>query len=94
MGDIFQKVSDNPNLTVVLTRSEFGDTLVNDAMRDGVIHLEDHPAHYIPKSGMGWESKEHAGIYRTRQRKRFGWPTPDFQYPAQICTLPGKIVFP
>jgi len=94
MGDVFQKVSDDPNLTVVLARTEFGEKIINDAMRDGVICLEDHPPLYIPKSGMGWESKEHAGIFRSRNRKRYGWPTPDFQYPLEICPLPGKIVFP
>lgn len=94
MGDIFQKIGNNPNLTAVLARTEFGEKLITDAMAAGYIHLEDHPAELIPKSGMGWESKEHAGIFRSRNRKRFGWPTPDFQYPLEICPLPGNIVFP
>ncbi|MBW1695429.1 MAG: Coenzyme F420 hydrogenase/dehydrogenase, beta subunit C-terminal domain [Deltaproteobacteria bacterium] len=94
MGDVFQKVSDNPNLTAVLARTDIGETILTSASSAGVISLEDHPPEFIPKSGMGWESKEHAGIFRTRQRKRFGWPTPDFQYPLKICPLPGKIVFP
>ena len=92
--DVLETVSDDPNLTVVLARTELGEKIINNAMRDGVIYLEDHPPLYIPKSGMGWESKEHAGIFRSRNRKRYGWPTPDFQYPLEICPMPGKIVFP
>ena len=94
MGDIFQKVSDNPNLTAILVRTETGEKILDETIKAGKIIVEDHPPTYIPKSGMGWESKEHAGIYRMRQRKRFGWPTPDFQYPLKICQVPGKIVFP
>jgi coenzyme F420 hydrogenase subunit beta len=94
MGDVFQKVSANPNMTVVLTRTETGDVFLDNAVKSNIIAVEPHPHHFVPKSGMGWEAKEHAGIYRTRQRKRFGWPTPDFQYPLEICPLPGKIVFP
>jgi len=94
MGDVFQKVSENPNLTVVLVRTETGEKMLANAVASHAVAVEDHPHRFVPKSGMGWESKEHAGIYRLRQRKRFGWPTPEFQYPLQICPLPGKIVFP
>ena len=94
MGDVFQKVSDNPNLTAVLVRTETGERILSDAVASHAIALEDHPHDFIPKSGMGWESKEHAGIFRSRQRKRFGWPTPEYQYPLQMCPLPGKVVFP
>jgi len=94
MGDVFQKVGTNPNLTAVLVRTPRGEKILSGAVKAGIITVEDHPPEFIPKSGMGWESKEHAGIHRSRQRKRFGWPTPDFQYPLEMCQLPGKIVFP
>ena len=94
MGDVFQKIGANPNLTAVLVRTAKGEKIVSAAAGAGAIAVEDHPPEFIPRSGMGWEAKEHAGIHRSRQRKRFGWPAPEFQYPLKMCRVPGKIVFP
>jgi coenzyme F420 hydrogenase subunit beta len=94
MGDVFQKVSPDPNINAILVRTKTGEDIVKQAVKAGVLSVENHPPGFIPKSGMGWESKEHANIHRMKFRKRYGWPVPDYQYPVEMCRLPGKLVFP
>jgi coenzyme F420 hydrogenase subunit beta len=94
LGDIFQKVSPEPNINAILVRTDVGEKLVEGAVEEGFLFVESHPPELIPKSGMGWESKEHGGIHRMKFRKRYGWPVPDYQYPLEICPLPGRLVFP
>ncbi len=94
LGDVFQKVTPDPNLNAILVRTQAGEDFVRKAVRSGYLWVENHPPEFIPKSGMGWESKEHANIHRMKFRKRCGWPMPDYQYPVEMCRLPGKLVFP
>ena len=94
MGDVFQKVSPDPNINAILVRTKTGEEIVRQAVRAGFLSVEKHPPEFVPKSGMGWESKEHANIHRMKFRKRYGWPVPDYQYPVEMCRLPGKLVFP
>ncbi|MBM4333772.1 MAG: 4Fe-4S dicluster domain-containing protein [Deltaproteobacteria bacterium] len=93
-GDIFQKVSSDPNINAILVRTKTGEEVVKQAVKAGFLSVENHPPEFVPKSGLGWESKEHANIHRMKFRKRFGWPLPDYQYPVEMCHLPGKLVFP
>lgn len=94
-GDIFQKV-DSPvrELTGVLVRTQDGDQLVQGAADKKYIVISDHNPELIPSSGLGWESKKHAAMFRLIQRKRFGWPTPDFEYTPQIRYLDRRLTFP
>ncbi len=94
MGDVFQKVTPDPNINSIIVRTQTGEKVLNQAARDGAVFIEPHPPEFIPKSGMGWEAKEHAGIHRMKFRKRYGWPVPDYQYPIEMCPLPGKLIFP
>jgi coenzyme F420 hydrogenase subunit beta len=94
LGDIFQKVTSDPNTNAILVRTKTGEEIINQAVKAGVLFVEKHPPEFIPKSGMGWEAKEHAGIHRMKFRKRYGWPLPDYQYPLEMCYLSGKLVFP
>jgi coenzyme F420 hydrogenase subunit beta len=94
LGDIFQKVTSDPNTNAILVRTRIGEEIVRGAVKAGVLTVEPHPPELIPKSGMGWESKEHANIHRMGCRKKVGWPVPDYQYDLDICPLPGKLVFP
>ena len=94
LGDIFQKVTPDPNINAILVRTANGEEILEQAVKRGFIFVEPHPPALIPKSGMGWESKEHGGMHRMRQRKRYGWPLPDYQYALEMCHLPGKQVFP
>ena len=43
---------------------------------------------------MGWEAKKHAGVYRLLERKKYGWPTPDYGYDISEVPLPRDIQFP
>lgn len=94
LGDIFQKVTSDPNTNAILVRTKTGEEIINQAVKAGVLFVEKHPPEFIPKSGMGWEAKEHAGIHRMKFRKRYGWPLPDYQYPLEMSYLSGKLVFP
>lgn len=94
-GDIFQEVGHtNRRLVATLPRTSVGEGLLAGARAKGYIELEPHDPALIPASGMGWEAKKHAGMYRLIQRKRYGWPTPDFQYPLKVTALPRTLTFP
>jgi coenzyme F420 hydrogenase subunit beta len=94
-GDIFQHVGyTNRRLVASLARTEIGVELLNGAKDAGYIDFEPHDATLIPASGMGWEAKKHAGNYRLMQRMRYGWPTPDFQYPPRVVPLARTLTFP
>lgn len=94
-GDIFQKV-DSPvrEITGFLVRTQVGEELVLGAEKKGYIAMSHHDPELIPSSGLGWESKKHAAMFRLIQRKRYGWPTPDYQYPLKIRYLNRRLVFP
>lgn len=94
-GDIFQEVGHvNRRLVATLPRTSVGEELLAGARAKGYIELEPHDPTLIPASGMGWEAKKHAGMYRLIQRKRYGWPTPDYQYPLKVTALPRTLTFP
>ncbi len=93
-GDIFQKVTDNPKIVSVLTRTDTGQELFRGAKEAGFIDFEHHPAELITASGMGWEAKRHAGMYRLLRRGKQGWPVPDYQYDLEVKMLARKLSFP
>lgn len=94
-GDIFQQVGHaNRRLVATLPRTDIGVELLEGAKNAGYIDYEPHDPKLIPASGMGWEAKKHAGSYRLIQRRRYGWPTPDFQYPTRVVPLPRTLTFP
>jgi coenzyme F420 hydrogenase subunit beta len=93
-GDIFQKLGPGGSQVATIVRTEIGERLVRLAQRKGYIHLEDHDPQLVPSSGMGWESKKHAGVYRLLQRKRYNWPTPDYGYAISQSPLPRDLSFP
>ena len=81
-GDIFAGERDGPwekipHWNGFIVRSQKGQALVEDAWQAGVIAaapLED-TAFY---GNIGFESKKHGAIYNLQERRRYGWPTPDF----------------
>lgn len=94
-GDIFQQViPGHKKVVATVTRTNIGEALVKGAAAKGYIECSPHDASLIPCSGMGWESKRHAAMYRLIERKRFGWPTPDYQYPLGQNPKKRKLVFP
>ncbi len=94
-GDIFQDVgSKDRRLVATLVRTKVGKELIKLAIDKNYISLDEHDPDLIPASGMGWESKKHAGVYRLLQRKKYGWPTPDYGYEIAESPLPRDIKFP
>ncbi|MDI7247542.1 MAG: Coenzyme F420 hydrogenase/dehydrogenase, beta subunit C-terminal domain [Bacillota bacterium] len=91
-GDIL-----NPGIkqsVATLTRTDVGERFVQQAVEAGHLAVAPHDAALIPASGLGWEAKKHAGMYRLIQRKRFGLPAPDFQYPPKVVPLVRQLSFP
>ncbi|BEQ14422.1 Coenzyme F420 hydrogenase/dehydrogenase, beta subunit C-terminal domain [Desulfoferula mesophila] len=82
LGDIFvggakgplQKV---PHWNGFIVRNDKGRELVAGAQKAGAISLEplEEAALY---GNIGFEAKKHGAIHHLHQRKRYGWPTPDF----------------
>ena len=94
-GDIFQDIGyKNRSWVATLVRTEIGEKLVKLAKEKGYIHIEDHDPTLIPASGMGWESKKHAGVYRLLQRKKYNWPVPDYGYELSEKPLMRDLKFP
>jgi len=94
-GDIFQKVgAADRRLVATLVRTNIGQDLIELAAAKNYIKFTEHDPKLIPASGMGWESKKHAGVYRLLQRERYGWPTPNYHYDITESPLPRDITFP
>lgn len=94
-GDIFQPVKPGDRrIVATVTRTDVGEDLVRKAQEAGYIQVESHDPMLIPASGLGWESKKHAGMYRLIQRREFGWPTPDYQYEPRVVPLDRRLTFP
>jgi coenzyme F420 hydrogenase subunit beta len=93
-GDVFYPIQTVKNTVCAITRTDVGEELLQKAAEKGYVTIEPHDAKYIPSSGMGWESKKHAGAYRLQERKRFGWPVPDFQYQITEQPLKRPLSFP
>lgn len=91
-GDIFQtRPGEDPRLTATIVRTRVGEDLVDGAVQKGFIKVEPHDPNLVPGSGYGWEMSKHASMYRLMQRRKAGWPTPDFQYPPAIKILRRKL---
>ncbi len=63
-------------VTCLIVRSEAGDKLVAGAEAAGYIHAEPVEGSYL--MGLGWENKRHVGVFRLLERRRHGWPVPDY----------------
>lgn len=85
VGDVFNKIDANCRWTAAITRTAIGDELIAGAVKEGYIrHVEPHDPKLVPVGGSGWEMSKHASMYRLMERKRHGWPVPEFQYPPGI----------
>lgn len=94
-GDIFQDLGfKNKRWVATVIRTDVGEEMVKAAVDKNYIHIEEHDEKLIPASGMGWESKKHANLYRLLQRKRYGWPVPDYGYTLSENPLPRDLKFP
>ena len=92
VGDVFQPSDGNPRWSGFITRTQVADELIDGAVEKGYIFAQPHDPKLIPSSGYGWEMSKHASMFRLRERQKYGWPTPDFQYPFGIKLLQRNIV--
>jgi coenzyme F420 hydrogenase subunit beta len=65
--------------SVIIVRSDAGADLVARAQADGYLHAEPVSETYL--LGAGWEMKRHAAVNRILERRRHGWPVPDYHIP-------------
>jgi coenzyme F420 hydrogenase subunit beta len=94
-GDIFQPVvPGTKHVVAAITRTDIGQKLVQGAAEAGYIECSPHDPQMVISSGMGWESKKHANMLRLMERRRFGWPTPDYQYALGQDAIRRKMTFP
>ncbi|MDQ0285747.1 coenzyme F420-reducing hydrogenase beta subunit [Desulfofundulus luciae] len=60
-----------------LVRSPDGEELLDGAVKDGYVETIPLEAARLA-AGIGYELKKHAVAFRLRQRRRFGWPVPEY----------------
>lgn len=94
VGDIFQlRNTPNPRWSATIVRTQIGEQLVDGAAEGGLLAVERHDPVQILGSGYGWEMSKHASMARLLERRRFGWPVPDFQYPLKIQIVRREFSF-
>jgi coenzyme F420 hydrogenase subunit beta len=77
-GDYFapHMVEGVPGLTLAGIRTDIGMKLMQDAEAAG--YIETQPGIKDPFGWGGFETKKHGGLYHLMERKRHGWPVPDY----------------
>ena len=68
----------SPPWNLVIARTKLGVELVEQATRDGYLHIE--PADLSQRPMIGNEMKKHGNAYRWNMRKRHNRPVPDFGF--------------
>ncbi|MGE5484423.1 MAG: Coenzyme F420 hydrogenase/dehydrogenase, beta subunit C-terminal domain [Ignavibacteriales bacterium] len=91
VGDIFQlRGAQDPRWSATIVRTEAGEKIIAGAQEEGYISCEPHDLMSVLGSSYGWEKAKHASVLRLRQRRRYGWPVPDFGYEPEIRITPRK----
>lgn len=87
IGDMFsfQMVSLNkiPNWSSIIVRTKKGEKLINEASRSEYVKIFPGNEKEI-LCNVGYEEKKHGNAHRIIQRKKHGWPTPNYGYPIQL----------
>ena len=68
-----------PNWNSIIVRTEKGLQLIEGAQEAGFIEtsfLEENSFYRDP----GFEAKKHGAVYNLMERKRYGWPVPNYHY--------------
>ncbi|WP_190239721.1 Coenzyme F420 hydrogenase/dehydrogenase, beta subunit C-terminal domain [Pelotomaculum schinkii] len=60
-----------------LVRTPIGEDILDRAVKNKYIETAGLEASRLA-AGVGFELKKHAAAFRLRQRRRFGWPVPDY----------------
>jgi coenzyme F420 hydrogenase subunit beta len=95
MGDMFHPGTSEkvPNLTNILIRTTKGKEWIRNAERRGYIKVSPlKMARVFWNTGL--ELKKHGSVYRLSERKKMGWPVPDYHLPLDISLFKRKNVLP
>lgn len=77
--------------SAIIVRTARGENLLRAAEADGYLVSEKVSQEYFLGSN-GFEMKMHGCGYRLSERRRHGWPVPDYQYPIYpVIPMPRKI---
>lgn len=82
LGDIFDPQRSSrkiPNWNSVIVRTEKGLSLIEEAQKADVIEtsLLEERSFY---GNVGFELKKHGAVYNLKERRRYGWPVPNYHY--------------
>jgi len=95
LGDMFypgttEKV---PNLTNILIRTTKGREWIRKAQMSGYIKVSPlEMARVFWNTGL--EVKKHGSVYRLSERKKMGWPVPNYHLPLDVSLFKRKNVLP
>lgn len=82
LGDIFDpdhSMRKIPNWNSVIVRTEKGLQLIEEAQKAGVIETSPLPAESF-YGNVGFELKKVGAVFNLMERKRYGWPVPNYHY--------------
>lgn len=82
LGDICDPRSSTkriPNWNCLIVRTGKGQRLIEEASQAGIIDISplEERSFY---GNVGFEMKKHAAVYHLKQRRRHGWPVPNYHY--------------
>ena len=82
LGDIFDPSQKGvwrkvPNWNSLIIRSKRGEDFLKRAIDDGVVALSSLGEETF-YGNIGFEIKKHGAVYKLRERRRYGWPTPSY----------------
>ena len=87
IGDMFAfemtTLNKIPRWSGVIVRTKEGENLIDDAKRRNYIKVHMAKEEEFLRN-VGFEEKKHGAAYRLIQRKKHGWPTPNYGYSIQL----------
>ena len=66
-----------PNWNSLIVRTKEGEDFLKRAIDDGVVALSSLGEETF-YGNIGFEIKKHGAVYKLRERRRYGWPTPSY----------------
>jgi len=79
-----------PQWNAVLTRTEIGEKLLDNAAKAGYIETKPLKEYLLLTGTQGIESKKHGSSAKYANRIKHGWPVPDYGYRPTGHTKPFK----
>lgn len=90
-GDVFQKKGENRRLSATVVRSVVGEEVFAGALAAGWVGAEPHDPSEIHGSGYGWEASKHGNAARLMQRRKWGWPVPEFGFEPVVVPVRREV---